>query len=62
VGRPFNFAASIGGEPGVRHGIELLRTEVRRNMALLGVTRLHQLGPHYLRKMVSDTRKMVSDT
>ena len=62
VGRPFNFAASVGGEPGVRHGIELLRTEVKRNMALLGVTRLHQLGPHYLRKMVSDTRKMVSDT
>lgn len=55
VGRPFNFAASIGGEAGVRHGIELLRTEVKRNMALLGVTRLDQLGPRYLRKMVSDT-------
>ena len=55
VARPFNFAASIGGEAGVRHGIELLRTEVKRNMALLGVTRLDQLGPRYLRKMVSDT-------
>jgi L-lactate dehydrogenase (cytochrome) len=51
VGRPFNFAASVGGEAGVRHGIELLRTEVRRNMALLGVTRLDQLGPQFLRRI-----------
>jgi L-lactate dehydrogenase (cytochrome) len=51
VGRPFNFAASVGGEAGVRHGIELLRSEVRRNMALLGVTRLEELGPRYLRKI-----------
>ena len=51
VGRPFNFAASVGGEAGVRHGIDLLRAEVRRNMALLGVTRLDQLGREYLRPM-----------
>ena len=53
VGRPFNFAASVGGEAGVRHGIELLRAEVRRNMALLGVTRLDQLGRDYLRPIIS---------
>jgi len=49
VGRPFNFAASVGGQAGVAHGIELLRSEVRRNMALLGVTRLEQLSPAYVR-------------
>jgi L-lactate dehydrogenase (cytochrome) len=49
VGRPMNFAASIGGEPGVARAIELLRTEVRRNMALVGVTRLEELGPGYLK-------------
>ena len=48
VGRPMNFAASVGGEPGVARAIELLRLEVRRNMALLGVTQLDQLGPDYV--------------
>jgi L-lactate dehydrogenase (cytochrome) len=38
VGRPFNYAAAIGGEAGVRKGISLLRDEVSRNMAMLGVT------------------------
>lgn len=48
VGRPMNFAASVGGEPGVARAIELLRGEVRRNMALLGVTRLDDIGPGHL--------------
>lgn len=38
VGRPFNYAASVGGEGGVRKGIRLLREEVSRNLAMLGVT------------------------
>jgi L-lactate dehydrogenase (cytochrome) len=38
VGRPFNYAASVAGEAGVRKGISLLREEVSRNMAMLGVT------------------------
>jgi L-lactate dehydrogenase (cytochrome) len=38
VGRPFNYAAAVAGEPGVRKGISLLREEVSRNMAMLGVT------------------------
>jgi L-lactate dehydrogenase (cytochrome) len=55
VGRPMNFAASVGGEPGVARAIELLRLEVRRNMALLGVTQLGQLGPDYVKLMGSDS-------
>jgi L-lactate dehydrogenase (cytochrome) len=51
VGRPFNYAASVGGQDGVRHAIDLLRGEVRRNMALLGVTSVPQLGRQYLRQM-----------
>ena len=51
VGRPFNYAASIGGEAGVAHAIELLRGEVRRNMALVGVNTLSELGPQYLREI-----------
>jgi L-lactate dehydrogenase (cytochrome) len=48
VGRPFNFAAAIGGEAGVAHAIGILKGEVRRNMALLGVNRLDELTPERL--------------
>jgi L-lactate dehydrogenase (cytochrome) len=50
IGRPFNYAASVAGEPGVRKGIALLRDEVSRNMAMLGVTSLSQLDASYLLK------------
>jgi hypothetical protein len=43
VGRPFNYAASVAGEAGVRHGIDLLQQEIHRNMALLGISRLDQV-------------------
>jgi len=51
VGRPFNYAASVGGEAGVARAIELLAGEVRRNMALLGITRLAELSPAFLRRL-----------
>jgi len=50
VGRPFNYAASVAGESGVRKGISLLREEVSRNMAMLGVTSLAELDSSYLLK------------
>jgi L-lactate dehydrogenase (cytochrome) len=43
VGRPMNYAASIAGEAGVRHAIELLRLEVWRDMGMLGLNRLAQM-------------------
>jgi len=43
VGRPFLYAAAIGGEAGVRHGIDLLREEVDRDMALLGINTLGEM-------------------
>lgn len=36
VGRPFLFAAAIAGQQGVSHGIDLLRKEVERDLAMLG--------------------------
>ncbi len=48
LGRPFNYAAAIAGETGVLHGIKLLKDEIHRNMALLGVTRLSEVGPECL--------------
>jgi len=50
VGRPFNYAASVAGEAGVRHGIDLLRQEVSRNMAMLGVNTLAELDASFLLK------------
>jgi L-lactate dehydrogenase (cytochrome) len=48
VGRPFLFAAAIGGVAGVRHAISLLSLEIDRNMAMLGCTALGQVGPDLL--------------
>jgi 4-hydroxymandelate oxidase len=45
VGRPFNYAAAIAGEEGVRHAVRILGGEVQRDMALLGVNSLAELGP-----------------
>jgi L-lactate dehydrogenase (cytochrome) len=43
VGRPFNYAASVAGEAGVQHAINILSQEVMRNMALLGINRLEEM-------------------
>ena len=40
VGRPFLYAAAVAGEAGVRHAVKLLRDEVDRDMALLGIATL----------------------
>jgi L-lactate dehydrogenase (cytochrome) len=45
VGRPFLYAAAIGGTAGVRHAINLLSLEIDRNMAMLGCRSLQQVGP-----------------
>jgi L-lactate dehydrogenase (cytochrome) len=48
VGRPFNYAASIAGEEGVRHAFGILQGEVNRGMGQLGITRVSQAGPAHL--------------
>lgn len=49
LGRPFNYAASVGGHQGVARAIHLLAEELERDMALLGVTDLAELGMQQLR-------------
>lgn len=49
IGRPFLMSA-VFGLPGVRHAISLMADEISRNMALLGITRLDELDPSFLRK------------
>ena len=48
VGRPFNYAASIAGEAGVSHAIELLRVQLRADLGMLGLTELSALDPSVL--------------
>ncbi|MFI5446480.1 alpha-hydroxy acid oxidase [Polaromonas sp. UC242_47] len=48
VGRPFNYAAAVGGEQGVCKGISLLREEISRDMAMLGVTLTSTVGEDLL--------------
>jgi L-lactate dehydrogenase (cytochrome) len=48
VGRPFLYAAAVGGEAGVRHAIEILGQEVDRNLALLGCLSPRDVGMHHL--------------
>jgi len=51
VGRPFLYAAAIGGEPGVRRGIDLLSQEIDRDMALLGINSLAEMRPELLMRI-----------
>ena len=51
LGRPFLFAAVAAGEPGVRHAIELLSTEISRDMALLGISDLAEIDPTLIAKI-----------
>jgi len=44
VGRPMAYAAALAGSAGVAQAITLLKDEIHRDMALLGVTRLAELN------------------
>lgn len=43
IGRPFIYAAAIAGDAGVAHAVALLRREIHRDMALLGVNTLAEV-------------------
>ena len=51
VGRPFFYAAAVGGLRGVLHAIHLLREELHRDMALLGINRLEEMDAQRIRKI-----------
>ena len=56
VGRPFAYAAAVGGAAGVERAITLLSDEIQRDMAMLGISRLSELGTHWLFRF-SDTER-----
>ncbi|MBS0531828.1 MAG: alpha-hydroxy-acid oxidizing protein [Proteobacteria bacterium] len=51
VGRPFLYAAVVGGEAGVTRALTLLRDEVSRDMALLGIRTLDEITPDMVRRI-----------
>ncbi|MBT9386893.1 alpha-hydroxy-acid oxidizing protein [Pseudooceanicola sp. CBS1P-1] len=44
VGRPFNYASAIAGQPGVAHAIGILTTELRADLGMLGLTGVSEMG------------------
>lgn len=53
AGRPFNYAATVAGPAGVDHAIQILRTEIHRNMALVGINSLNELDDMLVRHVSS---------
>ncbi len=51
AGRPYLFGLAAGGQPGVARALEILRSEIERDMALLGVQRVRDLGARHLRQV-----------
>ena len=51
VGRPFLFAAVAAGEAGVQRALTLLKDEVDRDMALLGVRSIAEVTPDLVRRL-----------
>src|SRR5258708_444887 len=50
VGRPLLFAAVVAGEAGVQRALTLLRDEVNRDMALLGIRSISEISSDLVRK------------
>jgi L-lactate dehydrogenase (cytochrome) len=51
IGRPLLFAAVAAGEAGVHHALTLLRNEIDRDLALLGIRNLSEISPDLLRRL-----------
>ncbi len=48
IGRPMLYAAAVAGEYGVTHAINLLRSELHTDMALVGINTLAEMRPELL--------------
>lgn len=49
VGRPFLYAASVAGEAGVAKAIDILKSELMRDLALLGVCNVGEIRREHVR-------------
>jgi isopentenyl diphosphate isomerase/L-lactate dehydrogenase-like FMN-dependent dehydrogenase len=51
VGKLLGLALSAGGEAGVARMLELMESEIRHALGLMGLTSIKQLGPQWLREV-----------
>jgi len=51
IGRPYLYGLAAGGQAGVERAIGLLKAEVERSMALLGVNDVNALNASHLRPL-----------
>jgi L-lactate dehydrogenase (cytochrome) len=51
VGRPFLYAAAVGGFAGVTKAAALLTEQIRRDMALLGVNGISEISPAFVERL-----------
>src|SRR6185312_5654703 len=49
IGRYYLFALAAAGQAGVERALELMRTEIERDMRLMGCSSIRQLSPRNLR-------------
>ena len=54
IGRPFLYAAAVGGEEGVGRALGIMKEEVDRDMALLGVRNLAEVSSELVRRLAPD--------
>ena len=50
IGRGYLYPLAAGGQPGVERGLELLKIELERTMALLGCDAVSKLGERYVQR------------
>ena len=64
IGRPFLYAMSAYGLPGVDHAMQLLKDEMEMNMRLIGARSVDELGPDLVdtRALSMHTAAVPSDT
>ncbi|MEM6411125.1 MAG: alpha-hydroxy acid oxidase, partial [Pseudomonadota bacterium] len=53
IGRAWLYGLGAGGEAGVSRSIEILETELKRTMALMGITRIADLSPSMVHGPIS---------
>jgi len=56
IGRPLLFAAVAAGEAGVRRALTLLRDEIDRDMALLGIRSISEVSSDLVRRIAPEPR------
>lgn len=50
IGRPYLYGLAAAGQAGVERALDLLREELLRDMALLGCTRIADIGPRQIQR------------